>query len=60
MPVDPIKLRTDLIQVLDEHGVEYLSFSYTSSSARSHGQIQFEEKLKGDKQEKLPMSTEKA
>jgi hypothetical protein len=60
MPVDPIKLRTDLIQVLDEHGVEYLSFSYASSSARAHGQIQFQENLKGDKQERLDMTTEKA
>lgn len=58
--MDPIKLRNDLVAVLDEHGVEYLSFTTTMSKKRMHGQIQFEEVLAGDKQEKLSMSTEKA
>jgi hypothetical protein len=46
----------DLIAVLDEHGVEYLSFTTTTSKKRMHGQIQFEEQLAGDKQERLPMA----
>lgn len=58
MPADPIQLRNDLITVLEEHGVDHLSFTYTSSKKRAHGQIQFEEILSGDKQEKLAMSTE--
>jgi len=40
--------------------VEYTSFTITESKKRRHGQIQFEETLDGDKQERLKMSTEKA
>lgn len=57
---DTLKLMQDLVAVLDEHGVEYLSFTTTTSKKRMHGQIQFEEQLAGDKQERLTMSTEKA
>lgn len=57
---DTRKLMADLIAVLDEHGVEYTSFTTTTSKKRLHGQIQFEEQLAGDKQEKLAMSTESA
>lgn len=53
-------LKQDLVRVLDEHGVDYTSFTITESKKRRHGQIQFEEVLAGDKQDKLPMSTEKA
>ena len=57
---DTNKLQQDLITVLDEHGVEFLSFSTTKSKKRMHGQIQFEEVLEGDKQERLKMTAEKA
>ena len=63
MPADTKKLKADLIATLDEHGVEFLSISITESSKRMHGQIQFEESLSGDKQDRLPMgagTTEKA
>jgi glycine cleavage system regulatory protein len=53
---DTRALMADLIAVLDEHGVEYLSFTTTTSKKRMHGQIQFEEQLAGDKQERLPMA----
>ena len=53
-------LKQDLVRVLDEHGVEYTSFTITESKRRRHGQIQFEEVLDGDKQDRLRMSTEKA
>ena len=57
---DTKKLMQDLITVLDEHGVEYTSFTTTQSKKRLHGQIQFEEQLAGDKQEKLGLSTKEA
>lgn len=53
---DTRKLMEDLIAVLDEHGVEYLSFTTTTSKKRMHGQIQFEEVLAGDKQERLHLA----
>jgi hypothetical protein len=53
------QLRQDLVRVLDEHGVEYTSFTITETKKRRHGQIQFEEILDGDKQERMTMSTEK-
>lgn len=58
--MDPIKLRNDLVAVLDEHGVNYTSFTITTSKKRLHGQIQFEDVESGEKQEKLAMTTEKA
>ncbi len=58
--MDPIKLRNDLVAVLDEHGVNYTSFTITTSKKRLHGQIQFEDVEAGEKQERLAMSTEKA
>ena len=57
---DTQKLMADLIAVLDEHGVEYLSFTTTKSKKRMHGQIQFEEVLAGDKQERMPLKTTEA
>lgn len=51
--MDPIKLRNDLVAVLDEHGVNYTSFTVTTSKKRLHGQIQFEDVEAGDKQLKL-------
>jgi len=56
MPADTIRLQQDLIAVLDEHGVEFLSFSTTKSKKRMHGQIQFEELLEGEKQERLKLA----
>ena len=59
--MDPIKLRNDLVAVLDEHDVNYTSFTITTSKKRVHGQIQFEDVEAGEtKQEKLAMTTEKA
>lgn len=48
-------LREDLVAVLDEHGLNYLSFTITYSSKRRHGQIQFEESFEV-KQERLPLN----
>ena len=53
-------LKQDLVRVLDEHNVEYTSFTITESKKRRHGQIQFEEVLEGDKQDRLRMTTEPA
>ena len=41
MPRDILKLKQDLVAVLDEHGLEYTSFTVTDSPKRRHGQIQF-------------------
>ncbi len=46
--MDPIKLRNDLVEVLDEHGVNYTSFTITTSKKRLHGQIQFEDVEAGE------------
>jgi hypothetical protein len=51
-------LRQDLVAVLDEHGLNYSSFTITYSSKRRHGQIQFEESFEV-KQERLPLNGQK-
>lgn len=55
----PSQLMQDLIGVLDEHGVDFLSFTETRSKKRRHGQLQFEEVYGGDKQERLSLNGQK-
>jgi hypothetical protein len=53
---DLLRLKQDLVAVLDEHGMEYTSFTITDSPKRRHGQIQFGEVIEGEKQERMKLA----
>lgn len=55
---DEKKLKQDLIAVLDEHDVTFLSVTITESKKKMHGSLNFEDVLEGDKQERLKMRAE--
>ena len=58
---DEKKLKADLIAVLDEHDVTFLSVTITESKKKMHGSLNFEDVLEGgDKQTRAKLSTESA